>query len=92
MKKYIFLLLLPLLFSCSEEAEPVYMKCGTVEYVDEFPKTLDMFKWDGTPVLKIRIPFMASSFGISDTGDIYIFDNYGKYEKLYLYKNINDIV
>lgn len=51
-----------------------------------------VFKWDGTPVLKIRIPFMASSFGISDTGDIYIFDNYGKYEKLYLYKNINDIV
>lgn len=51
-----------------------------------------VFDWGGTPLLKIVIPFMASSFGISDTGDIYIFDSYGKFEKLFLYKNINDII
>lgn len=50
-----------------------------------------VFDCNGNPVAKIKIPFIASSFDISSTGDFYIFDNYGKKEALYKYKNIMSI-
>lgn len=51
-----------------------------------------IFDWDGNAKAKVTLPFAASAIDIDDNGNIYLFSRYMETERIYRYKNVNDIV
>ena len=54
--------------------------------------TILIFDWDGNAKAKIIIPFSASAIDVDTHGNIFIFSRYMETERIYRYKNVNDIV
>lgn len=51
-----------------------------------------IFDWDGNAKAKVILPFSASAIDVDTHGNIFLFSRYMETERIYRYKNVNDIV
>jgi hypothetical protein len=62
-------------------------KRGVLFTDDAEPSTLMVFKWDGTPLSKIQVPYSVTNVFVYK-GDLYLFSAAGDTEALYKYPNV----
>lgn len=73
--------------SCGNFFVAAYHDIDYNDYFDGKGKTsLLFFDWQGNPLLKVNIPFVATAFAITKNGDVYLLESNAQEEVMYKYE------